>query len=140
MKLETTLKYNQELMKEYNQDGLSYLCWELFDSPDAVGSGYRFMERKPVLILDDIIRENNRYRPHILLGYTSKPVSDLLVLPSISPYRVGKGIMLRVTSAPKRMFIVKHLILRGVERIAISDNTVEFDTDDYLYEPNLYLR
>ena len=38
------------------------------------------------------------------------------------------------------MFIVKNLILRGVDRIAISEKYIEFDTDNYLYKPNLYLR
>jgi len=123
-----------------NTVGLQNLYWELFDSPDANGSGFRYMEREPVLILDDIITEHYHYRPKILLGYTSKAVADSLGLPSISPYRVGKGIMLRVTNATARMFLVENLIIRGVKRIAVSDDNVEFDTDNFLYKPKLYIR
>ena len=123
-----------------NTTGLQNLYWELFDSPDANGSGFRYMERDPVLILDDIIREHWRYTPKILMGYTSKPIADNLGLPSISPYRVGKGIMLRVTNATSRMFLVENLIIRGVKRIAVSDEYVEYDTDNFLYKPKLYIR
>lgn len=123
-----------------NTTGLQNLYWELFDSPDANGSGFRYMEREPVLILDDIITEHYHYIPKILLGYTSKAVADSLGLPSISPYRVGKGIMLRVTNATARMFLVENLIIRGVKRIAVSDDNVEFDTDNFLYKPKLYIR
>lgn len=125
---------------DFNTEGLKHLYWELFDSYDTVGSGYKYMEREPVLILDDIITEHQYYKPAIELGYTSQPFADVLGLPTISPYRVGKGIRLRVLSPKKRMFLVKNLIIRGIERIAISDKFIEFDTDNYLYKPNLYLR
>ncbi len=125
---------------KFNTTGLKHLYWELFDCPSSVGSGFKYMEREPVLILDDIISEFNQWRPYIELGYTSKPYADLLGLTTYSPYRVGKGVRLRVISAPKRMFLVKNLILRGVERIAINEKYIEFDTDNYLYKPNLYLR
>ena len=126
----------------YNTEGLTYLYWELFDSKrkGEEGSAFRYMEREPVLILDDIIREHQKYRPVIELGYTSKPYADLLSLPTQSPYRVGKGVRLKVLNASKRMFLVENLIIRGVKRIAISDKYVEYDTDNYLYKPKLYLR
>ena len=98
------------------------------------------MEREPVLILDDIMVEFPSWRPSIELGYTSQRYADLLGLVSFSPYRVGKGIRLRVLDSKKRMFLVKNLILRGVTRIAVSEKYVEFDTDNYLYKPNLYIR
>ena len=138
--IEVVRRLDKSVRNNFNTEGLSHLYWELFDSPDSNGSGFMYMEREPVLILDDIIKEHQKYRPVIERGYTSKPIADLLGLPSISPYRVGKGVKLRVTSAPKRMFIVKALILRGVERIAINEKYIEFDTDNYLYKPNLYLR
>ena len=39
-------------------EGLDYLQWSLFDSPDEKGSGYKFMEREPVYILDRIVKTN----------------------------------------------------------------------------------
>lgn len=123
-----------------NTTGLRHLYWELFDSSDSVGSGFMYMEREPVLILDDIIAAYPKWRPTIQLAYTSKPVSDLLGLTTFSPYRVGKGVRLKCTNSKKRIFIVRELILRGVERMAINEKYIEFDTDNYLYPPQLYLR
>jgi len=133
-------KFKRADRDKYNTTGLSHLYWDLFDSSDSNGSGFRYMEREPILILDDILKEHYFYVPKILLGYTSKAVADSLGLPSISPYRVGKGVMLRVTNATARMFLVENLIIRGVKRIAVSDDTVEFDTDNFLYKPKLYIR
>jgi hypothetical protein len=132
--------YNRKNKEFNNTEGLRHLYWELFDSPDAKGSAFRYMEREPVLILDDIMVEFPMWRPAIELGYTSQPYSNLLGLVSHSPYRVGKGVRLRVLDSKKRMFLVKNLILRGVTRIAVSEKYVEFDTDNYLYKPNLYIR
>jgi hypothetical protein len=133
-------KFKRADRDKYNTTGLSHLYWDLFDSSDSNGSGFRYMEREPILILDDILKEHYFYVPKILLGYTTKAVADSLGLPSISPYRVGKGVMLRVTNATARMFLVENLIIRGVKRIAVSDDTVEFDTDNFLYKPKLYIR
>tara|TARA_B110000908_G_C9953077_1_gene313426 strand:+ start:179 stop:601 length:423 start_codon:yes stop_codon:yes gene_type:complete len=135
-------KFHRDLRSEHNCEGLTHLWWELFDSrrKGEEGSAFRFMEREPVLILDDIIKEHQRYRPSIELGYTSKPYADLLGLPTISSYRVGKGVRLKVLNAQKRMFLVENLIIRGIKRIAVSDKYVEFDTDNYLYKPKLYIR
>ena len=132
--------YNRKNKEFNNTEGLKHLYWELFDSPDSKGSAFRYMEREPVLILDDIMVEFPMWRPSIELGYTSQPYSDLLGLTSYSPYRVGKGVRLKVLDSKKRMFLVKNLILRGVVRIAVSEKYVEFDTDNYLYKPNLYIR
>ena len=131
---------SKEFREGKDIEGLRYLTWNAFDSPDSVGSGFRFMEREPVLILDDIIREFPHYRPAVEIGYVSKPIGDLLGLPTSSPYRVGKGIRLRTPNPKKRMFIIKNLILRGVTRIAININYVEFDTDNYLKQDAFYVR
>lgn len=133
-------RYDKKNRDNFNRTGLLHLYWELFDCPKHKGSGFRFMEREPVLILDDILSQFQHYIPLIELGYCSKAYADLLGLPFISPYRVGKGIRLRVTNAQKRMFLVENLIIRGVRRIAVSDNYVEFDLDNYLQKPKLYIR
>ena len=121
-----------------NKQGLKNLHWELFDSPDEPGSGFKFMEREPVLILDDIIVEHTLYKPKIIMGYTSQKYADLRGLPSSSSHRTGHAVLLRVTNAKKRMFLVRHLILRGVQRIGIGQEHVYFDTDLYLKGPRLY--
>ena len=131
---------SKEFREGKDIDGLTYLTWNAFDSIDSEGSGFKYMEREIVLVLDDIIREYPHYRPAIELGYVSSSVGDLLGLPTSSPYRVGKGIRLRVLSPSKRMFIVRNLIIRGITRIAVNMSYVEFDTDNYLKEDSLYVR
>jgi hypothetical protein len=131
--------FNRKDRENFNTDGLSHLYWELFDSADAKGSAFRYMEREPVLILDDIIKEHYYFRPHILLGYTSKPVADLLGLPTSSSFRVGKAVRLKAKNPKTRMFIVENLIIRGVTRIAVCMDYVEFDTDNYLKKDALYI-
>ncbi len=123
-----------------NREGLRHLYWELFDSPDSPGSAFNYMEREPVLILDDIITEFKQYRLKIDVAYTSKTYADVLGLPTSSPHRVGKAIQLRVTNPRQRMFMVTELIRRGVTRIGVGREHVYFDTDNYLKEDALYIQ
>lgn len=125
---------------ECNRQGLKHLYWELFDSPDAPGSAFRYMEREPVLILDDIVTEFEKYRPKIEVAYVSKSYGDLLGLPSSSPHRIGKAIRFRTTNPTQRMFIVTELIRRGVSRIGVGKEHVYFDTDNYLKKDALYVQ
>ena len=137
------MQYRKFVKKDrvnYNTEGLKHLYWELFDSPDAEGSGYRFMEREPVLILDDILSEYSDWKLKVETGYCSKAYADILGLPAQSPFRVGKAVKLRATNPKLRMFIIRHLILRGVTRIGVGREHVYFDTDNYLYKDALYVQ
>ena len=120
-----------------NCEGLTYLTWDMFDSPDSKGSGFRFMEREPVLILDAIVRKTQAVM-NVELGYVSKPVADKMGLVSTDSHRVGKAVRLRCVGHKKRMVIIKALVEFGVERIAVNRETVYFDTDD-LKEKAFYL-
>jgi hypothetical protein len=112
-----------------NVEGLNYLTWDMFDSPGEPGSGYNFMEREPVLILDQVVHKTKRLL-NVELGYVSKIYADKIPLPTKDSHRVGKAIRLRIVSPKKRMDVIKELILFGVERIAVNRETVYFDTDD----------
>jgi hypothetical protein len=112
-----------------NCEGLTYLTWDMFDSPDSKGSGFRFMEREPVLILDAIVRKTQAVM-NVELGYVSKPYADKMGLVSTDSHRVGKAVRLRCVGHKKRMVIIKALIEFGIERIAVNRETVYFDTDD----------
>ena len=120
-----------------NCEGLTYLTWDMFDSPDSEGSGFRFMEREPVLILDAVVNKT-KATMNVELGYVSKPYADKLGLVSKDSHRVGKAIRIRCVGHKKRMTIIKGLIEFGVERIAVNRETVYFDTDD-LKERAFYL-
>ena len=113
-----------------NKEGLTYLNWELFDSPDKEGSGYMFMEREPVYILDTLIHML-KCKVNIILGYASKEYADKIRLGTKDSHRLGKAIRLRVVGNKKRLKIVKTLIELGVKRIAVSRDTVYFDTDTF---------
>jgi hypothetical protein len=109
-------------------EGLDYLQWSLFDSPDQPGSGYRFMERYPAKILDDIVKQN-RFVLDINLGYVSKAYGDKMSLPTRDSHRIGRAIRIRILNPKKRYKLVSGLIMRGVKRIAVSRDEVYFDTD-----------
>lgn len=123
--------------EEIDREGLRVLRWSMFDSPDAPGSGYRFMEREPVVALDRAAHYY-RYVPNIILGYTSKSVADNMRLVSDNPHRVGKAIRIRCVGPKKRILLVRSLIEQGVQRFAVDKETVYFDTDD-LKPPSFYL-
>jgi|TARA_R110000787_G_scaffold15296_3_gene47273 hypothetical protein len=122
---------------ENNKDieGLDYLQWSLFDSKDEVGSGYKFMERKPVLILDKYVKKT-RYILEIELAYVSPIEGNKNNLAMRDSHRVGHAVRLRMISPKKRMHLVAFLIKEGVRRIAFSKEYLYFDTDD-LKEPML---
>tara|TARA_R110000822_G_scaffold29350_4_gene86499 strand:- start:1058 stop:1444 length:387 start_codon:yes stop_codon:yes gene_type:complete len=120
-----------------NCEGLTYLTWDMFDSPDSKGSGFRFMEREPVLILDAIVRKTQA-KMNVELGYVSKIVADKMGLISKDSHRVGKAVRLRCVGCKKRMVIIKALVEFGIERIAVNRETIYFDTDD-LKERAFYL-
>ena len=112
-----------------NCEGLNYLTWDMFDSPDAKGSGYRFMEREPVLILDEITKKT-RWIFNVTLGYVSEKIAREMSLTTKDAHRVGKAVRVRVTNPYKRMVLIKYLVLYGVEHIAVDRETVYYDTDE----------
>ena len=52
-----------------------------------------------------------------------------MFLPSKNAHRVGLGIRIRILSTKKRMILIKGLIECGIQRIAVSEDTLYFDTD-----------
>lgn len=130
------VEYTDDYTEEMDTEGLKCLRWSMFDSPDAFGSGKRFMENEPVVILDRVFKKE-RLRGFIEIGYTSKPYADKLRLHSDSSHRVGKAVKFRCINPSYRMRIVKGLILYGVDRIHLHKESIYFDTDSYLKKPEL---
>ena len=123
--------------EELDTEGLRVLRWSMFDSPDSEGSGYRFMEREPVIALDRA-SYIHRYIPNVLLGYTTPRVADNLRLVSDSPHRLGKAVRIRCVGAKKRLKLIRSLMEQGVQRFAVDKDLVYFDTDD-LKPPSFYI-
>ncbi len=118
-------------------EGLDYLQWSLFDSPDEKGSGYKFMERQPVYILDKIVKKTRR-NFNIILGYVTPSYGNKYGLSSKDSHRVGRAVRIKILNPQKRMDLVRLLIIEGVTRIAVAKDMVYYDTDD-LKERGLYL-
>ena len=126
-----------EKEEELDREGLRVLKWSMFDSPDTAGSGYRFMEREPVVALDRAAHRYE-YRPNVILGYTSKTVADKMGLVSTDSHRIGKAIRVRCVGPKKRLMLIRSLMEQGIQRFAIDRETVYFDTDE-LKAPSIYL-
>jgi hypothetical protein len=123
--------------EELDREGLSVLRWSMFDSPDSEGSGYKFMEREPVVALDRAARYY-RFIPNIVLGYTSQTVANKMSLASNDSHRLGKAVRIRCVGPKKRIALIRSLMEQGVQRFAVSNDIVYFDTDD-LKPPSFYL-
>ena len=114
--------------EERNCEGLLYLTWDMFDSPDQPGSGWKYMEREPVMILDKVVHKTKMIL-NVELGYVSPTKAKMMGLTTHDSHRIGKAIRVRVLNPKKRMKLVSMLILLGVRRIALGWETVYFDTD-----------
>lgn len=114
--------------EERNCEGLLYLTWDMFDSPDQPGSGYKYMERECVMILDRVVHKTKMIL-NVELGYVSPTKAKMMGLTTHDSHRIGKAIRVRVLNPKKRMKLVSMLILLGVRRIALGWETVYFDTD-----------
>ena len=101
----------------------------MFDSPDLLGSGKRFMESEPVWILDEVFR-TERLKGYIHLGYTSKTYADRIGLGLESEHRIGKAIKFKCINPSHRLRFVRSLMQYGIERITIYDNSIYFDTEN----------
>lgn len=113
---------------EQNIEGLEYLQWSMFDSPDSPGSGYRFMEREPVLILDKVVK-STRLNVKVELGYVTPRYADSIRLVSTDSHRIGQAIRIRCTQPTVRMKLVEWLLKHGAYNIAIGFKCIYFDQD-----------
>lgn len=115
--------------EERNCEGLTYLTWDMFDSPDEPGSGWKFMERDCVQLLDRVVFKT-KMTLNIQLGYVSPKYARMKGMTTHDSHRIGKAIRIRCLNPKKRMRLVKALILEGVVRIALDRDLVYFDTDN----------
>jgi hypothetical protein len=126
------MKSVEDKEDEIDTEGLKVLRWSMFDSPDSPGSGYKFMEREPVVALDRAAHRYE-YRPDIILGYTSKLYADKIRLASTDSHRVGHAVRIRCVGPRKRIKLIRTLMEQGVTRFAVDKETLYFDTDPLKY-------
>ena len=130
------VEYTSDYTEEDDTEGLKVLKWSMFDSPEKLGSGKMFMESAPVFILDKVMH-SERLRGRIQLGYTSKTYADRIKLPTKSAHRLGLGVKFRCINPNARFRFVKGLVQYGVERIILYEDSIYFDTDNYINKPML---
>lgn len=123
--------------EQIDREGLYRLRWSMFDSPDEPGSGYKFMEREPVIALDRASKIHD-YIPNVTLGYTTPRYAERIRLVSDNPHRVGKAVRIRCVGHKKRLKLIRSLMEQGIQRFAVDRETLYFDTDD-LKPPSFYL-
>ena len=113
-----------------NTTGLEFLTWDMFDCPnyDGEGTGLKFMERKPVLILDKYVKETGRTLT-INRAYVGKHYATTNGLPSNSSHRVGLAVRVKVLNQKFRMQLIEFLLREGVRRISFTEKEVYFDCD-----------
>ena len=131
--------YTDKYTKEMDEEGLKVIKWSMLDSPDKLGSGKMFMETEPVIILDTVFFRE-RLKGAILLGYTSSDYANKIGVPENSEHRTGKAIKFRCINPSHRFRLVRGLIQYGVERIKLYDNSIYFDTENYLHKSELSFR
>jgi hypothetical protein len=133
-----SVDYTSDYTEEMDTEGLKVLKWSMFDTPEQLGSGKMFMESAPVFILDKIFK-TERLTGFIELGYTSKAYADRIRLASDHPHRLGKGVKFRCLSKEKRFTFVKGLIQYGIQRIHLYEESIYFDTDNYIRKPEIVI-
>jgi len=113
-----------------NTTGLTHLTWDMFNCTHTgqEESGMKFMERKPVLLLDKFVRKTGRTLT-INLAYTSPFIANKYPLPSNSSHRVGFAVRLKCLNPKFRMQLIEFLLREGVRRISFNEKEVYFDTD-----------
>ena len=94
------------------------------------------METEPVQILDTVFFRE-RLKGVILLGYTSSYYANKVGVPENSEHRTGKAIRFRCINPSHRFKIVRGLIQFGIERIKLYDESIYFDTENYLRDSEL---
>ena len=118
-------QYTLDYDEEADTQGLGFLRWSQFGCKCGkcnVNSGKNYMERQPVLILDDIAREE-RMRFDVLLGYVcEKSAYKDHFLPTKDSHRVGLAV--KITLSPGQIVVVVALIdtltAKGVSIVAVT--------------------
>lgn len=107
-----------------------YLAWDDFDSPDQPGSGYKYMERECVFVLDRAIEMMQRKMfTEIVIGYASEKWAYKLGLEVYSSHKTGQAVLLKCPDPKKKWDLAKALFAQDVPRIAIQGNRLS----EYLY-------
>jgi hypothetical protein len=107
-----------------------YFRFEEFDSPDSPGSGYNYMDREFMSMLDEA-RDIAKIRFKILSGYVTSTHNKIHYKASTtSSHLIGRAAHIECVNAKKRIKIVESLNMVGFRRIGLHRNYIHIDNDD----------
>jgi hypothetical protein len=107
-----------------------YFRFEEFDSPDLPGSGYKYMDREFLAMLDEA-RDIAGIRFKILSGYVSAFHNNVHYKASTtSSHLIGRAAHIECVNAKKRLKIVEALNMVGFRRFGLHRKYIHVDNDD----------
>lgn len=115
-----------------------YFSFDEFDSPDKPGSGYKYMDREFIEMLDEA-RDIAKIKFKILSGYVTNTHNLIhYKASSASSHLIGRAAHIECLNARKRLKIVESLNMVGFRRIGIHKDYIHVDNDD-LKPPSIWL-
>lgn len=108
---------------------LRYFKFEEFDSPDAPGSGEKYMDREFLECLDEA-RDIAGIQFKINSGYRTPAHNRKVGGGTASSHLIGRAADIRCTDTGKRLKIIEALSMVGFQRFGIASTFIHVDNDD----------
>ena len=105
-----------------------FFNYEEFDCEGVPGSGYRYMDREFLSMLDEA-RRLSGLKFKILSGYRNKITNEKLGGVSTNSHRIGRACHIFCQDKTKRYKIVSCLLEAGFVRIGLSSKYIHCDND-----------
>lgn len=116
---------------------LKYFTFEEFDSPDAPGSGEKYMDREFLECLDEA-RDIAGVQFKINSGYRTPAHNLKCGGVSTSSHLIGRAADIHCTHTEKRLKIIEALSMVGFRRFGIASTFIHVDNDDQK-KPSIWL-
>jgi len=112
-----------------------YFSFDEFDCPTQLGSGYKYMDREFIGMLDEA-RDIAKIRFKILSGYRTPMYNTTHFMASTtSTHLIGRAAHIECFNAKKRLKIVESLSMVGFKRFGLGSKYIHVDNDDL--KPNM---
>lgn len=112
-----------------------YFSFDEFDCPMLIGSGYKYMDREFVGMLDEA-RDIAGLKFKILSGYrTPQYNTNHFMASTTSTHLIGRAAHIECVNAKKRLRIIEALSMVGFRRFGLHPKYIHVDNDDL--KPNM---
>lgn len=107
-----------------------YFSFDEFDCPGIPGSGYKYMDREFIEMLDEA-RDIANLRFKIVSGYRSGAYNTVYCKgPTTSSHLIGRAAHIECVNAKKRLRIIEALSMVGFRRFGLHRKYIHVDNDD----------